>query len=267
MPPRRRPVRVSRGSGLAAHRRARRGARALQQRRHAFLRPDQLRRVAVRRLDRGQEGGAADVAERHRARSNTSCWPRACSAARMARRHSATDRGRLQPAGERQHHAPVALLDRQAGRPTSMRQPALEPLAQLGEVVVPEAGVDPHRGAEVGRRRSARSAPAPAGSPSLAPLARPPSPDRPTSRASIAGVPAKYRNCVAVPQVRAALQDRPALHLVEAGRPLHAEVAVLGRGSTAAIAGAEALVISTSPDARMRAASASSCHHTMYGLS
>ena len=33
-----------------------------------------------------------------------------------------------------------------------MRQPALEPLSQLAQVVVPESGVDAHRGAHIGRQ-------------------------------------------------------------------------------------------------------------------
>ena len=46
---------VSRGAASPRTRRPRRGARPEQQRHDAFLRPDQLRRVAVRRFDGGKE--------------------------------------------------------------------------------------------------------------------------------------------------------------------------------------------------------------------
>ena len=230
--------------------------------------PIELRGLAVRRLDLRPGSSRRSHRRTTRApRSNASgLAARAARAARIGRPPQRTDRGRVEPAGERQHHASVALLDRQAGRLRSMRQPGLEALAQLGEVVMPEPGIHAHRGAQVGRcgRRDLRQF---GGQSVVGALGQ-------SAFAEQADQPCLDRRCsgeIEELRRRRAGSDCPSGSPSSAPRTGSPSTACRNcgarSGSTAAIAGAEALVISTSPDARMRAASASSCHHTMYGLS
>ncbi len=165
-------------------------ARPEQQRHHPFLRADRLRRLAVRRLDRGEEARASHVAERHRAEVERERLAARAFGRPHGRPPQRTDRGRVKPARERHHHASVALLDRQAGRlgqcasQVSNRWRSLARLSCQNPASTRTAAL---RFAGAVGESGASSA----GRPSLAPFASPPSPNRPTRRASIAGVPAK----------------------------------------------------------------------------
>ena len=142
------------GSGRrrAAMSQAAGGAGAAQQSHCALVTADELRSLAVRRLDGSQETRPTDITERHLAQIEHQ--PAAARLLSRADRRTPqrTDRFSIKPTseGRARHFHPVAGLT--GGQPPSMRQPALETRSQLGEVVVPETGIDPDRGGEVGRQ-------------------------------------------------------------------------------------------------------------------
>ena len=100
--------------------------------------------------------------------------------------------------------------------------------------------------------------------PSFAPFASPPMRSFRTAEPRLRASRRNTGELLRLAQVRAALGDRPALHLVEPGIPLNAEIAMVARFATT-IRPEGAVVISTSPELRICAASSPVCHHTIYG--
>ena len=175
---------------------------------------------------RREERGPAHVTERDGAEIERPAVGRVRPAARMPVRHSVPiDAASSLP---REHHDGTrpsrCSIDRPSGRVQCVSQVS-KLLAQLGEIVMPEPGIHAHRGAQIGRcgRRELRQFRRPAIIGALRQSAIAEQADQTRlDRRRPSEIQELYRGA----QVGTALQHDPALHFIEAGRPLHAEIAV-----------------------------------------